>query len=269
MNPEASSSARAWWGEFILKANTMGCWHLGPLVLWVQRLTGEWRIAWRAGEELMQQVAEVKLALPPEEPAEGMAVSRFSFRDTGKPMRLVPALADRPVVVKPDMPLYIPSGEEITLYVSTTLWVRIFIGHDSGPLMEIPTLRPSDTWFGPNTRSGEICYASRTFAHTRAEDIVLRPHRAITPVHIRNHAPDALAVERLSVPVPLLSLSVNERGQFWTQSVTLERRAHADNTMLQLGDMNLSGAVAIERVCGPRQVPDDRTVLRALSKFFG
>lgn len=268
INPEENGNNQRWWGEFKLPANSMGCWHVGPLQLWVQRLASEWRVAWRAGEELMQPVAEVKLPLPLQAPESGMTVARFSFRDTDQPLRLIPTLADRPVVVRPDMPLYIPSGETITLFVSTTLWVRIFVGH-AAPLTEIPTLRPSDTWFGPNTRSGEMCYASRTLAHTSIKDVVPRPHRAITPVQIRNHAADALAVERLSVPVPLLTLSVNERGHFWTQSVTLERRAHADNAVLQLGDMSLPGTVSLQQVCDPRQVEDDRTVLRALSRFFG
>ncbi len=267
--PDDHATLQPWWGECILAANTMGRWHIGPLILWAQRLAKEWRIAWRSGEELMQPVAQVEMSLPIEKPAAGMAVCRFSFRETGKPLRLVPASADRSVVVKPEVPLYIPGGEEITLFVSTPLWVQVFVGHGSMPLVEVPTLRPSDTWFGADTRHGEMCYASRTLAQLRVEDIVPRPHRAITPVSIRNHASDTLAVERLSVPMPLLSLSVSERGHFWTQSVILERHTPRGEAALQLGDMNLSGATRMQHIGGPRQMQEDQTVLRALSRFFG
>ena len=269
MKPDDHASLQPWWGEYILAANTMARWYVGPLVLWAQRLEKEWRIAWRSDEELMRPVAQVEMPLPVEKPADGMAACRFSFRETGKPLRLVPASADRSMVVRPEMPLYIPGGEEITLFVSTPLWVQVFVGHSSTPLVELPTLRPSDTWFGPDTRHGEMCYASRTLAQLRVEDIVPRPHRAVTPVHIHNHGSDTLAVERLSVPMPLLSLSVNERGHFWTQSVTLERRTHREEATLQLGDMSLPGAAQVQRVGGPRQMQEDKTVLRALSRFFG
>ncbi|MBU6509783.1 MAG: hypothetical protein KGL98_08680 [Gammaproteobacteria bacterium] len=266
---ESGSGPARWWGEFTLPSDGMGRWQIGPLQLWVQRLAGEWRVAWRAGEELMQPLAEVSLPLPIERPPASMQISRFSFADSAKVLRLVPALADRPVVVRPELPLFIPAGESTTMFVSTPIWVRIFAGYGAEPLLEIPSLQPSDTWFGPDTRIGELCYASRTLAHTRIEEIIPRPHRAITPVRIRNHANSVLAIERLSVPVPLLTLSANAQGYFWTQSVTLERRLRDDKALLQLGDMTVPGSATLQSVCGPRQYEDERTVLRALSRFFG
>lgn len=268
-NAESGSRWARWWGEFTLPADSMGRWHLGPLQLWVQRLSGELRIAWRSDEKLMRPEPEVALPLPIESPPTGVSTSRFNFSDSARALRLVPALADRSVVVRPELPLFIPGGESTTLFMSTPVWVQIFVGDGPEPLLEIPTLRPSDTWFGPNTRIGELCYASRTLAHSRIQDVLPRPHRAVTPVRIRNHATSTLAVERLSVPVPLLTLSANASGHFWTQSVTLERRLRSDSANLQLGDMTLPGNMALQSVCGPRQIEDQRTMLRALSRFFG
>lgn len=258
-----------WWGEFILPMHSMGRWRVGPLELWAQHLSGEWRIAWRSGEELMQPVAGVELSLPIVNPDPDMQVCRFSFRETGKPLRLVPMLADRPVVVRPELPLFIPSGEEITLFVSTTLWVALHMGMQTQPLIEMPSLRPSDTWFGPNTRQGELCYASRTLAHTRMEDVIPRPHRAVTPVKIRNRSQDPLLLERLSVPVPLLTLHQDKDGHFWTQSLALERAGRDGEVHLQLGDASLPGDLSIRQISTPRQTEDDSGVLRALSRFFG
>lgn len=258
-----------WWGEFNLPLQNMGRWHIGPLELWVQRLAGEWRLAWRSGEELMQPVASVELNLSLAAPAADMHTCRFSFRETGKPLRLMPALADRPVVVRPETPLFIPSREEVTLFVSTTLWVTVAAGQHGPMLVELPTLRPSDTWFGPNTRQGELCYASRTLAHTRIEEVVPRPHRAITPVQIRNHGHDPLLLERLSVPVPLLTLYESSAGDLWTQSVLLERSGRDGKARLQLGEAGLPGDITIRQISAPRQLDDETGVFRALSRFFG
>ncbi|HEX5340113.1 MAG TPA: hypothetical protein VFX47_04475 [Gammaproteobacteria bacterium] len=265
----STSQHPVWWGEFILPLQSMGRWHIGPLELWAQHLAGEWRLAWHSGEELMQAATSVELGLPIDRPNTDMQVCRFSFRDTDKPLRLVPALADRPVVVRPETPLFIPSGEEVTLFVSTTLWVTLYVGQHTPLLMEMPSLRPSDTWFGPDTRHGELCYASRTLAQLRMEDVVPRPHRAITPVQIRNHGHDTLLLERLSVPVPLLSLHKNKAGHLWTQSVLLERSRRDDNVRLQLGDARLPGDMTIQQVSAPRQLDDNSGVFRALSRFFG
>ncbi|MGH8372249.1 MAG: hypothetical protein ACRETO_05915 [Gammaproteobacteria bacterium] len=264
-----SAQNAVWWGEFALPLQTMGRWHIGPLELWAQHLAGEWRLAWRSGEELMQPVASVELGLPIRQPESDMRLCRFSFRETGKPLRLVPVLADRPVVVRPEMPLFIPSGEEVILFVSTTLWVSVYAGQHSPMLVEMPTLRPSDTWFGPNTRQGELCYASRTLAHTRVEDVIPRPHRAITPVQIRNHGHEPLLLERLSVPVPLLTLYENQAGGFWTQSVLLERSGREGHARLQLGDTRLPGGMDVRQIGVPRQLDDDISMFRALSRFFG
>ena len=61
----------------------------------------------------------------------GMSVSRFSFRETAKLLRVPPALANRPAVVKPDLPFFITAGEAITLFVSAPVCVRVFIGNDA------------------------------------------------------------------------------------------------------------------------------------------
>ncbi|HET7396233.1 MAG TPA: hypothetical protein VFK12_07315 [Gammaproteobacteria bacterium] len=258
-----------WWGEFTLPQHTMGRWHIGPLELWVQHLAGEWRLAWQSGEELMQPVTSVELNLPIRPLNQDMQVCRFSFRETSKPLRLLPTLADRAVVVRPEMPLFIPSGEEVTLFVSTTLWVSVYAGQHSPMLVEMPTLRPSDTWFGPNTRQGELCYASRTLAHTQVEDVTPRPHRAITPVQIRNHAHEPLRLERLSVPVPLLTLYQNQVGDFWTQPVLLERSGRDGQARLQLGNARLPDGMNARQIGVPRQLDDEVSMFRALSRFFG
>src|SRR5690606_5680646 len=82
---------------------------------------------------------------------------------------------------------------------------------------------PSDTWFGPSTREGELGYAARTNARLDLEQMRPRPSRAVTKVVVRNVGDDNLRIERLNLPVPQLSLFVNRQGLIWTNSITVER----------------------------------------------
>ena len=109
-----------------------------------------------------------------------VSVDRFSVQRTSDDIIVEPVLANRPVIVRPRKALYVEGLETSTLYVSTPLWIRIRLG-ETRVLTEIPSIRPSDSWFGPNTREGELCYSSITEGRTRMEEIPFRAHRAITP----------------------------------------------------------------------------------------
>ena len=74
----------------------------------------------------------------------------------------------------------------MTIYVSSPVWIRLETA--TGTLLdELPTIRQSDTWHGPNTREGELCYASRTFCRTNIDALPIRQNRALSPVIIYNH----------------------------------------------------------------------------------
>jgi hypothetical protein len=125
---------------------------------------------------------------------EHLQISRYSVRQTESQVSLQPALADRPVVSRPEDPLYVPPGESVTLYLSTALWILIELAESDRLLQELPSFRMSDTWFGPSTVDGEFCYATRTAGRVRLENVPRRYHRAVTPLRIRNTAKDALAL---------------------------------------------------------------------------
>ena len=114
---------------------------------------------------------------------------------------LTPALADRPVVARPEKPFCLPAGAEAVVYVSSPLWVVLSTAQDL-KLAEIPIVRPSDTWLGPSTREGELCYASRTFLRLSLDNLPRRPHRATSMVRILNHADTALPLRALKLPAP-------------------------------------------------------------------
>lgn len=55
------------------------------------------------------------------------------------------------------------------------------------------------------------------------EQLPIRPFRAVTPIHIINHQAKSLPIERINIPVPLLSLYAAEDGRLWTPTLEVEQ----------------------------------------------
>src|SRR5690606_27570831 len=120
---------------------------IGPLHLWVLRGDLEWRIAWLRDDT----VPPDPLAGAPDpgglpEEREGLSTARFGVASTDGPLILAARLPDRPMVVKPLTPLTLPEAERVTLYVSSPLFVALSAGAPPRKLIEVPTVRPPDTW---------------------------------------------------------------------------------------------------------------------------
>jgi hypothetical protein len=187
-------------------------------------------------------------------------VRRYGFSSAPAVISLQPLLADRPVVVSPESPISLPSDEEITLYVSTPAWIAISIGDPPVPVIDVALQRPSDTWFGPSTMRGELCYAVRTSARMRLENLPIRPHRVVSSVRITNRGNTNLAFERVKIPMTQMSVFGAADGQLWTQTIDLERYQDEQDATVRLGTDPPPQAVDASLLHGPR-TPAERGVL--------
>lgn len=262
---------KVWWGTFSLKEGEAGLWEIGPCTLWIERERYEWRVThWRSVDPMEDRVRVVVPAREDlMEPDASLTVysDRFSVQRTSEDLIVEPVLANRPVIVRPGTALYVEGLETSTLYVSTPVWLRIRIG-DRRILTEMPSIRPSDSWFGPNTREGELCYSSLTEGRTRVEDIPFRAHRAVTPVSIRNHVDDDLRVERIRIPVQYLSLYRDSRNFLWTESMDFERGKANDITSRHIDRGAPDEAPGAALIAGPREVRDRSGLVRTFSSLI-
>jgi len=135
-------------------------------------------------------------------------------------LQVVPKLADRPVVARVSTPVYLPPGAQHRFWVSTTLWLSL--QSMDKQLLELPAVRLSDTWFGPNQRKGELCYAAKTHARTAGTLATSNPYKAVTPVTIVNESKEFLVLEKINLPVVHLALYRHDQ-HFWTTSVKVVR----------------------------------------------
>ena len=256
-----------WWGDFTVPKDRTVLWQIGPTTLWIHHGPRDWRIATVRGDDPFD--SRLCIAQPTDEMGDpDLSVARYALRDEDDTVRLSPLHADRPVVVSAQKPFYLPAGEEATLYIGTPLWVRIQAGRRQVTLTEFPLFRPSDTWFGPNTLTGELCYASRTTARLQLENLPLRPHRAVSAARIRNRAPTSLLLEKLKLPVKHLSLFCSDAGHLWTDSLTLERHEDSEHATVRLDGKPTRVVGRTTFVGPPREKISKGFLLETFGGFF-
>lgn len=275
-----ASPPTPWWGSYTLDLHTAACWSVGPAVLWVYRTPQDWRVLYRSTGDPMHTRSDVQVpadvdtwhALEEqagEDPT--LIVHRHGFRSTPAAAAVEPVTADRPIVVRPEHPLSIPAGEEVTLYLSIPLWIRVRVGDTV--IEDVPSHRPSDTWFGASTREGELCYATRTAGRVNLANVPMRMHRAVTPLRIRNRADDRLQLERVHVPAPYLGLyHAQTSDHIWTEALTLTREKSGSSAAVDIrpgAPPDVSEAAALS---DPRSTSPSGLVVstfRAIEGLFG
>lgn len=258
-----------WWGDFKLEAGATRCWRIGPLGLWIHRTAHEWRLAYEWSESDSPDAPDWRIEADCEMPEAAAHLERHVFRRTANPLSLRPLLADRPVVTSPRLPVYLPPNEKVTLFVGSPVWLEIGVGSPTVSLRELPIRRPPDTWFGPSTREGELCYASRTGAALDVENLPTTSLRAVTPLEIHNRADSALRVERLQLPVPYLSTYCSSSGVLWTQAVSLVRTEETGMASFEVQKSPPPQVKKPKLLSPAREEAEKGLLIRAFSTLFG
>lgn len=254
-----------WWGDFDLPLDRWCLWEIGPMTLYIRRSLREWSFAWKQGLDPLQLRAVGLQQLDSAPDLEGFKQSRFVFGQTSSTFNLGLRLADRSVVVRPETPLCVPAGENATLFVSTALWLRPSLRTSS--LLELPLYRPSDTWFGENTRHGELCYMTKSRARTEYTESINYPHRAITEIQVSNSSLETVCIDRIRVPVTNLSLYHDSEGRFQTDSLTLSVHSKEKDTRMEI--IKLSRQIdSCTLVSVPRNPSETGIIEQTFAKLF-
>ena len=265
-----------WWRTYELQLGEVGHWKIGPLELMVRRLEHEWQVysASHANpfEESIQielPVLEPNLDLFRRDREGGSKIRVYSMDKTASRITFRPRLADRPVISRPNFPFHILPSGRVEVFLSTALWLELCVGESFQPFAQIPIFRPSDTWFG-NSLDGELCYASRTYAHLNPDDLNRYPYRAMSSLVLKNHTKETLSLERLKIPVPYLSLFEvqGEHSTLCTETLFLEMK---DDT--GLAEVTIKKAPhpifgTTRKIRSPRVVSDRNIVTRMFNSFL-
>lgn len=277
---DPAPSLAPWWGTVKLDVGQAGHWAVGPCALWIHRSDKEWRLVEDRSSDPMENHSAYTVPIPPEDweaitnPDDPTGtLTRFGFQKTKDTLTLHPVLGDRPFVVRPEEPIVVGPKERLTMYVSTPVWIRVTFGAGTPLEHDVPAYRPSDTWFGPNTRDGEVCYATRTTGRMQLDNLPLRMHRAVTPILIFNRASEVLPIERIQIPVQYLALFESPEDHFlWTQSIKMHRKEGAEGADVRIEEGAPKDARTSERITPPREEVKEGlavSTFRAIGSLFG
>jgi len=172
-----------------------------------------------------------------------------------------------PIVIRPELPFVIPPKEEVTMFMSVPLWIKVQSGGTT--LQEIPSVSLSETWLGDSTISGEICYASKTSAKLIFEHILKRPYRAICALQIKNHSDKEFPFVRIKIPVQNLSLFKDEKNLFYTETIMLTREKNGTDAKVNLTKSPHKEFGKPHKFSGPRHHLEEGLMARAITSFFG
>ena len=253
-----------WWGTLEVPMGSSRHLQVGPLDLWIGRAVGEWQVSHRTDPN-----AGVDGATPAshsDTPSPDATARRYALAGDAPTLRITPRTADRPTVIRPVVPLTVLAGQEVHLFCSLALWVELA----AGPLVlaTLATQRPSDTWFGPNTREGELCYASSTAARLDSDQLPPATHRAVARITLRNRGDAPMPIERIKLPVTGLPLFVDAHATLWLPALTLVRHGHGDEASLTVDEGPPPDAGDARPMAVDNARPRENALIRALGAFW-
>ena len=116
-----------WWGQFDITVNSAAQWQIETLRFAIHHVDTEWQISHQ--RELQDESLNNQLSFSRElfDPLDYPGTTRHIFRKSTSAVELKPQLADRTVVTRPSTPISLAPGEEVTLYISTPLWIQFEI----------------------------------------------------------------------------------------------------------------------------------------------
>jgi hypothetical protein len=157
-------------------------------------------------------------------------------------------------------------GEEISLFVAVPLWVSVYAGGPA-PLLEVPALRLRQTWHGPSTVSGTLCWAAPAPARLREEALPSGAHLAHVEVRLVNRASTSLLVDRVTLPMVHLPLWWYPERGLLASDLLVERNADGETASLRLADAPPTAGATF--VVAARQPGPRLGLVRAMEALLG
>lgn len=232
---------RRWWGEYPIEVGARSYWRLGSLECLIERAEVEWTITSAQGVDPLDE--SVLYEAPTTRTLDGSSTRVVCATPTDT-LRMEPRLLDRTVVSRPLSTVSILPATTAHLYMTTPTRVQLSTGTEA--LTELPSTTLRRTWIGPNTRTGELGYSTRTTARLDLSYLTVHPTRAVTRVTIRNEGPTPLKLDRVNLPVRQLALYVGAESRLWTSALRLVvRDAALADVHVDAGAPDIAGEATV------------------------
>ncbi|MEE2787017.1 MAG: hypothetical protein VX589_06730 [Myxococcota bacterium] len=269
MTDSSYAEIKSWWSPFDAKVGDSVLYTLGPVRLFIEHLYEELVIRWTSSGQPEQSTVQLVRQVANPLGDENVHLQRCAIGQSGMTLKVHPHLPARPVVVRPAIPFWVHGHRSVDIFVSTPLSLRLMDATTMQHVLEVSTIQLPLTWFGPNPRDGEVCFASLTQARLDPLKLLIHPVRAITRVTIDNRHREPVRVERLKLPAPLLDLYTNQDHQIWTNAITLVRRESGQSAQLKLRKPAGLSTAKFEHLTSSHLDTQSNLIERALNRLIG
>ncbi len=200
---ENKSQQNRAWGKFTLPETENLSWFFGTHHLYVKKDHRECKIALEKNDNDKTDANDDK--------NNSQTLKEYDWKsyiiDT-EDISVLPALPDRPIIVKLSCPVKLAPRMSFDLYIPVPLWIQIYQGEERNKqlLLNEPLTTLSDTWFG-EVDKGELSYDLEVeiIREINQEDDTLVPV-IFCPIHITNQSTLMLDIQNIFFQVPYLSV---------------------------------------------------------------
>ncbi len=256
------------WYLYYLENAQIGFWKIGPLKLWIKRLAKEFDIVFEHSHDSEDRAILIEVPFQGKLPVKENTF-RFSFNNSYDCLSFSPSLPNRALVFRPENPFYVIGGESTTIYVSSGLWLNIKCTEDNKNILEIPIVKLTDTWFGEDPTSGEVCYASRTKAKLELDDMKIYQYRFLTKINIVNQSDEPIKLARIKLPSKFLSLYMNAQGMIVTDTITVIKSDSKGGFKLEFHPPEKEDFGTIEKIVPAKETFQKNILSKTLSRVIG
>lgn len=238
--------------------------------LYIQRQPQQWQLS-RMPREHPQCALNPELEIRHQAtvPAGAEIIQRWTSGEQESTLRIVPAMADKNLVVRLGQAMMIPSGRRPKFYLSLPLMYQLYIGNGKQPFYEFFIEKLPLTWFGSNTRRGELCYQFFSDVEHEVDSGVRVPHRAMLELRLCNRDGDHLSLDKINLPAQYLPVYRVDGKSFWTTALTITNEKLTDELSLHYGKTVPCRHEVLQLISEPRLRSEARTILRALEAIIG
>lgn len=248
------------WGNRELSDKKIDHIHLGDLHFWIKYENEEIWIGHAYNDELKQ-----KSGL--DQPPKLVEWSRWAYENNSSDITVSPVYPDKPLVVHSEYNLKVSPETRIQIFSRIPIWICISLTHNSYPLIELPTVKLSRTWFGTHTE-GELCYHALTKARRDLSKVEKKPYMVSCPIKIVNKSDEELTFSHFCFRVERLSMYLSE-NELWadeTQIIYQGEDMHSDVVMT--GKLP-EGITKKQLLTKPRKQVQKSLATRTFKRFFG
>lgn len=206
------------WSKLSIENRSTHFWKVANKIIYIRKRNKEWLYSINDTDTYMN-VIDYGVQNNEEIDADWLTV----VGDKSSALNILPALPDRPIVVKPETTLKILPGKNVLVFIRVPIWLQFYAGtkKKENLVFECSSKELSSTWFG-EPDSGTLAYSLRLKPDAQLfEKPKSFTNHIICPIRLTNDSNMPLDVQRLLLHGEYLNI-YGERNELYTNEVKIK-----------------------------------------------